>query len=96
MRIVNAAKCIKSVLVGDFSFSYQGMRLGDLSGNAFKVVLREVTACDADINAALVSLQSTGAINYYGLQRFGTKKGHTHVTGRLMMASKWKEVRPFN
>jgi len=79
-------------MVGNFSFHNEGFSLGDLSGNAFKIVLREVTESDEVIKSSIESLRKTGALNYYGLQRFGTRVGHTHETGKLLLASKWQEV----
>ena len=48
------------------------LRLGAHGGNRFTIVLRDVSGEAADLEVALSSLQRTGFINYFGLQRFGS------------------------
>jgi len=90
--VAHAAKKIRGIDVGNFSYQGQGLALGQLSGNHFTMVLREVKGDLGNIRSALSSLQSNGAINYYGMQRFGTQPGHTHAIGRLLLSSKWQEA----
>ncbi len=58
------------------------MKLGDLNGNRFTIVLRQIKCKDDSIiNEAVNSLAQNGFINYYGLQRFGTSSIPTHEIG---------------
>ena len=73
---------MKGVTVGNFSQSATPLRLGDLSGNLFTVVLRAVDGGSAQHASASVSaLRDSGFINYFGLQRFGSGSVATHSIG---------------
>jgi len=47
------------------------LRRGALTGNAFTLVLREVTASPAALDARLAMVATAGVPNYFGPQRFG-------------------------
>ena len=68
------------------------LRPGDLQGNRFRIVLRDVTG-DADamkaIEANLRAVASQGVPNYFGAQRFGFEGGNVEQ-GRAMLA---REIR---
>jgi tRNA pseudouridine13 synthase len=71
------------------------LRPGDLQGNRFHIVLRDVSG-DADvvqaIEANLRSIASHGVPNYFGAQRFGFEGGNV-TQGRAMLA---REIRVRN
>lgn len=71
------------------------LRPGDLLGNRFRIVLRDVTG-DADtmkaIEANLQAVASHGVPNYFGAQRFGFEGGNVEQ-GRAMLA---REIRVRN
>lgn len=80
------------VRIGDFQYVAKSARLGDLAGNRFEIVLRNVQGDEADIAKACDALRTTGFINYYGLQRFGkTYAGATHKIGRAVLLSDWQQ-----
>lgn len=59
-----------------------GLTLGDLKGNHFTIVLRDVKgAIRTDLETSLESLKSNGFLNYFGMQRFGTSTVMTHTIG---------------
>lgn len=68
------------------------LRPGDLQGNRFRIVLRDVTGDRAAIEANLQSVASRGVPNYFGAQRFGHDGGNVEQ-GRLMLA---REIRVRN
>jgi tRNA pseudouridine13 synthase len=76
-------KVLNNIRVGNFEFKKTPLKLGDLKGNTFVVVLRNVGASDELITTAMSSLKSLGFINYYGLQRFGSSKNATHAMGMM-------------
>lgn len=45
-----------------------------------------------EIDAYLANLKSTGFVNYYGMQRFGTSTVPTHITGLFILQGKWGEA----
>ncbi|KAI8384851.1 pseudouridine synthase [Radiomyces spectabilis] len=76
----------RDIYIGNYSFVPQGLTLGDLSGNRFTIVLRDVTgSSEATISESLESLRKTGFINYFGMQRFGSSAIMTHEIGREVM-----------
>lgn len=65
------------------------LRPGDLRGNRFRIVLREVTGERDAIEANLQAVASQGVPNYFGAQRFGHGGGNVEQ-GRAMLA---REIR---
>ena len=76
--------------------------LGDLAGNRFTIVLRDIHVPDvsdgdhdgvhAEVGKRIEALRSSGFLNYYGMQRFGTGVVPTHHVGRLVLRRQWKEI----
>ncbi|MFO1249860.1 MAG: tRNA pseudouridine(13) synthase TruD [Inhella sp.] len=65
---------------------------GDLQGNHFRIVLRELSGDRDAIEANLKAVASQGVPNYFGAQRFGFEGGNVEQ-GRAMLA---REVRVRN
>jgi tRNA pseudouridine13 synthase len=68
------------------------LRPGDLRGNRFRIVLRDVTGDRDAIEANLRAVASDGVPNYFGAQRFGHDGGNVEQ-GRAMLA---REIRVRN
>ena len=68
------------------------LRLGDLSGNRFEIVLRDVKCSPTIVEAAVTALQTSGFINYFGLQRFGRGGSGSHLIGRDVLRGNWRGV----
>ena len=68
------------------------LRPGDLQGNRFRIVLRDVTGDGDAIEANLKAVASQGVPNYFGAQRFGFEGGNVEQ-GRAMLA---REIRVRN
>jgi len=68
------------------------LRPGDLQGNRFHIVLRDVTGDRDAIEANLKAVASHGVPNYFGAQRFGHDGGNVEQ-GRAMLA---REIRVRN
>ncbi len=68
------------------------LRPGDLQGNRFRIVLRDVTGDRDTIEANLKAVASHGVPNYFGAQRFGFEGGNVEQ-GRAMLA---REIRVRN
>ncbi|UXY11870.1 tRNA pseudouridine(13) synthase TruD [Kosakonia sp. ML.JS2a] len=69
------------------------LRLGALQGNAFTVVLREVSD-RADVESRLQAITERGVPNYFGAQRFGI--GGSNIQGALRWAQSNAPVRDRN
>ena len=65
------------------------LRPGDLQGNRFRIVLRDVTGDRDAVESNLKAVASHGAPNYFGAQRFGHDGGNVEQ-GRAMLA---REIR---
>lgn len=68
------------------------LRPGDLQGNRFRIVLRDVIGDRDAIEANLEAVASQGVPNYFGAQRFGHDGGNVEQ-GRAMLA---REIRVRN
>jgi len=68
------------------------LRPGDLQGNHFRIVLRDVRGDRAAIELNLQAIASQGVPNYFGAQRFGHEGGNVEQ-GRAMLA---REIRVRN
>ncbi|MFC3024768.1 tRNA pseudouridine(13) synthase TruD [Vibrio zhugei] len=60
---------------------HKKLRPGDLQGNAFEVVLSEVTDVE-DVLARLATVKEQGVPNYFGSQRFGREGNNLHEARR--------------
>ena len=72
--------------------SLKKLRPGDLQGNRFRIVLRDVIGDRDAIEASLKAVASQGVPNYFGAQRFGHDGGNVEQ-GRAMLS---REIRVRN
>ncbi|OWZ15970.1 TRNA pseudouridine synthase [Phytophthora megakarya] len=83
-------------LVGNAKYVPERLNLGDLRGNRFSLAIRDLpddeTISDEEIHEAVRSWSEHGFINYFGLQRFGTKAIATHEIGRAILQRDHKRV----
>nr|XP_049703192.1 pseudouridylate synthase 7 homolog [Helicoverpa armigera] len=92
-RFVAATRFLKDIHVGNFCFKDYNLKLGMLQGNRFRIALRNVTASDEVVDAACKHLQEHGFINYYGLQRFGSRVDTpTYNIGLKLLQGNFKEA----
>ncbi|XP_057220497.1 pseudouridylate synthase 7 homolog isoform X3 [Malurus melanocephalus] len=91
-RLAHLNKCLMNFRLGNFSYKNHPLKLGELQGNHFTVVLRNITGTDDQIEQAMHSLREIGFINYYGMQRFGTTAVPTYQIGRAILQNNWNEV----
>ncbi|XP_019399112.1 PREDICTED: pseudouridylate synthase 7 homolog [Crocodylus porosus] len=91
-RLAHLNKCLMNFKLGNFSYKSHPLKLGELQGNHFTVVLRNITGTDEQVQQAMLSLKEIGFINYYGMQRFGTTAVPTYQIGRAILQNNWNEV----
>ncbi|XP_037692371.1 pseudouridylate synthase 7 homolog isoform X3 [Choloepus didactylus] len=91
-RLAHLNKCLMNFKLGNFSYQKNPLKLGELQGNHFTVVLRNITGTDDQVQQAMNSLRQIGFINYYGMQRFGTTAVPTYQVGRAILQNSWTEV----
>ncbi|EJS41573.1 pus7p [Saccharomyces arboricola H-6] len=91
-------RTLKGMIIGNYSFSDASLNLGDLKGNEFVVVIRDVsvdnnkTSLEDIVSNGCKSLSENGFVNYFGMQRFGTFSISTHTIGRELLLSNWEEA----
>ncbi len=69
--------------------------LGDLLGNRFKIVIRDISCPDPAGRLSQISEQISscrGVPNYFGLQRFGEKRPVTHLVGESLAKGRIEEA----
>uniref|UniRef100_A0A6I8NUA7 Pseudouridylate synthase 7 homolog n=1 Tax=Ornithorhynchus anatinus TaxID=9258 RepID=A0A6I8NUA7_ORNAN len=91
-RLAHLNKCLMNFKLGNFSYQKSPLKLGELQGNHFTVVLRNITGTDGQVQQAMTSLREIGFINYFGMQRFGTTAVPTYQVGRAILQNCWTEV----
>ncbi|XP_072401441.1 pseudouridylate synthase 7 homolog [Diabrotica undecimpunctata] len=92
-KLIQKTKNLFHIRIGNFEFKDVPLALGQLKGNKFRIALRNITASDETISAAMNHLKENGFINYYGLQRFGNDKDvPTFQVGISLLQGKWKEA----
>ena len=91
-EIIKLNERSSQIKCGNFVLADEGLKLGDLNGNRFTLVLRQVEGDDLTIEKCVNSLKEKGFINYYGLQRFGTTEVSTHEIGLQLLKNNFKEA----
>jgi tRNA pseudouridine13 synthase len=71
------------------------LRPGDLQGNRFRIVLRDVIGDRGAVETNLKAVASQGVPNYFGAQRFGHDGGNVEQ-GRAMLAREIRVRNPKN
>lgn len=64
------------------------LRIGQLVGNKFKILIRDSNEPENDVKTAnnvLNKLKLIGVPNYYGWQRFGKNRPNTHIVGKFLV-----------
>jgi tRNA pseudouridine13 synthase len=91
-RVAQLNARLVGMRVGGTRYVPAQLGLGQLQGNAFTLTLRDVAAQPADVAHAVRSLQHSGFLNFFGLQRFGASAdARTHRVGALLLTGRWEE-----
>ena len=67
----------------------RSLRLGQLSGNRFRIVLRSCQGTSAEVEAALSALARRGFVNYFGMQRFGETAARNDEVGKHLLLGQY-------
>eukprot|EP00929_Paragymnodinium_shiwhaense_P029463 TRINITY_DN16874_c0_g2_i1.p1 TRINITY_DN16874_c0_g2~~TRINITY_DN16874_c0_g2_i1.p1 ORF type:complete len:855 (-),score=275.82 TRINITY_DN16874_c0_g2_i1:177-2684(-) len=86
--------------VSDMDYRAEKLRLGQLHGNRFNIALRGVAAEAVDasgekqsvVAGAMAAASAHGFLNYFGLQRFGTREVRTHSVGAAILAKDYAKA----
>lgn len=91
-RLVGLNKRKSQIKLGNFCYVDKSIKLGDLTGNKFRIVIRNVSCESCEVTQSVESLRKNGFVNYFGLQRFGNTGGETHIVGKLILQQKWEDT----
>ncbi|KAJ3012435.1 hypothetical protein HKX48_006283 [Thoreauomyces humboldtii] len=93
-RLKGLNASLRGMSTGDYKLRKEQMTLGELGGNHFKIVLREVVpeTTESSIDDAMRSLRDRGFVNYFGMQRFGTMSLPTYAPGVAYLKGMFKEA----
>lgn len=91
-KLARVNSSLRGVRLGNFEYCQDGLRLGDLQGNQFNIILRGLTAEAGAVEAAVAALKASGFVNYFGLQRFGSSNVPTQAVGVALLRGDWKEA----
>eukprot|EP01127_Copromyxa_protea_P007970 TRINITY_DN1812_c0_g3_i1.p1 TRINITY_DN1812_c0_g3~~TRINITY_DN1812_c0_g3_i1.p1 ORF type:complete len:726 (+),score=254.94 TRINITY_DN1812_c0_g3_i1:197-2179(+) len=91
-KLIDASQRLWGLKTGDYGYTTEALKLGDLKGNHFTIVLRYVDSDEETLIKACESIKQNGFINYYGTQRFGTGTISTHTVGKELLLSHWEEA----
>ncbi|XP_076336847.1 pseudouridine synthase 7 [Tachypleus tridentatus] len=89
-RLLNLNGRLRGITIGNIQYKQKPIKLGDLSGNNFVIIIRNITGSDTEVEQAVESLHSKGFVNYYGMQRFGTTTVPTQDIGRALVQGDYK------
>jgi tRNA pseudouridine13 synthase len=92
-----AALRLSDVEILDTWTTDRKLEIGDLIGNRFRAVVRDLAEPPSDAGAILAATAAELAIlggfpNFFGLQRFGSIRPITHVVGRHLVRGEFKEA----
>jgi len=85
----------KMVKLHDFRWREAKVDIGDLIGNSFTIIIRDIDKEEKEIKEIIESFSkdlANGTPNKFGEQRFGGIRDVTHEVGRLFIEGKTKEA----
>lgn len=100
-EIINLEDKIKNTKFLNVVRGQKKLRMGQLIGNKFKIVIRDIpfnndisSLEDASIRAKeiLNQLEISGVPNYFGWQRFGKPRSTTHLVGEALIQNDLKKA----
>lgn len=88
------AKLPENMQIGDFKYSDTELKIGDLQGNRFELIIRQLACQDElHISQLIETLKQKGFINYFGLQRFGNSaENATHTIGLAILTKNYQKA----
>lgn len=81
---------LKDMEIAGAYTSARGLNLGDLKGNAFDIIIRDIQCSKSEIERLVSETQGElstifGFPNFFGHQRFGALRPNTHIVGRKLI-----------
>ncbi|MEN2498059.1 MAG: multisubstrate pseudouridine synthase 7 [Marteilia pararefringens] len=81
---------IPNISLSNFQKQNEVLRIGQLNGNKFTLILRDIQFPRTEIDKIMKFLKTFGFINYFGIQRFGSYTNSTDSIGLTFMIGDYK------
>ncbi|CAF4575167.1 unnamed protein product [Rotaria sp. Silwood1] len=92
-KFKNINQRLSSVKVGNFQLCEIPLRLGQLQGNRFEIFIRNISIeFNENIQIYVNNWIEKGFINYFGLQRFGSRTLATQTVGKYLLQHDWSQA----
>jgi tRNA pseudouridine13 synthase len=76
---------LSRISIRDIHYTRHPVQIGDLWGNRFTILLRNITSdCDSALEVSS-QLREKPLLNYFGVQRFGLARPTTHIVGKALI-----------
>jgi tRNA pseudouridine13 synthase len=83
---------IDTIILTFAGYSHKKIKIGDLAGNRFTIIVRDVEGKDiADISQRADTITSSGVPNYFDSQRFGSVINHSFI-GKDVILKKYEHA----
>ncbi|UJR33304.1 hypothetical protein I4U23_020754 [Adineta vaga] len=90
IKFKNINQRLPAIKVGNFELCQAPLRLGQLQGNRFEIFIRDIPLKSSEhIETCVNSCIEKGFINYFGLQRFGSRTLATQTVGKYLLRHDW-------
>ena len=76
---------LSNIEIRDITKSKRLVQIGELWGNRFTILLRDIVIPANEAAEIAKELQSIPLINYFGIQRFGIARPNTHIAGKFLI-----------
>jgi len=76
---------LSRINIRDIHYTRHPVRIGDLWGNRFTILLRDITPDCKRAIESVNQLHETPLLNYFGVQRFGIVRPNTHLVGKALI-----------
>jgi tRNA pseudouridine13 synthase len=86
-KLLNLEEKLYNVKILKITQNEKKLRIGQLMGNKFRILIRDTSDLENDTENAkeiLTQLTEQGVLNYYGWQRFGKNRPNTHIVGKYL------------
>ncbi len=76
---------LSNIEIRDIEYSRRLVQIGELWGNRFTILLRDLDVSLEEALEVADKVQSSPLLNYFGVQRFGIARSNTHVAGKFLI-----------
>lgn len=83
---------LSNILLRELKYSHHPIRIGDLWGNHFKILLRDTEIDCDEVTETIHPLFSNPILNYFGMQRFGVTRPNTHLVGSSLVKRDFEQA----